>query len=76
MEQNPKAKRGYSREWQSGLFAVGDRLGSDAGWLSVDYEVMNGNTSDRAALPGFLKKIESTYGKARCVWMMVSGPPV
>src|SRR5216683_2667018 len=29
------------------------------------YEVMNGNTSDRATLRGFLDKIEKTYGKAK-----------
>src|SRR5882762_1253989 len=36
---------------------------------------MNGNTSDRTTLPGFLKKIEDTYGKARRVWVMDRGVP-
>ena len=39
------------------------------------YEVMNGNTSDRTTLRRFLKKIESTYGKARRVWVMDRGIP-
>jgi len=39
------------------------------------YEVMNGNTSDRTTLRGFLKKIEDTYGKARRVWVMDRGVP-
>ena len=36
---------------------------------------MKGNTSDRTTLPGFLKKIEDTYGKARRVWVMDRGVP-
>src|SRR5207253_6517355 len=39
------------------------------------YEVMNGNTSDRTTLRDFLKKIESTYGKAQRVWVMDRGIP-
>src|SRR5689334_9691088 len=36
---------------------------------------MNGNTSDRITLRGFLEKIESSYGKAHRVWMMDRGIP-
>src|SRR6266496_3731245 len=43
--------------------------------LPLAYEVMKGNTSDRTTLPGFLKKIEETYGKARRVWVMDRGVP-
>ena len=39
------------------------------------YEVMNGNTSDRATLCGFLDKIEKTYGKAKRTWVMDRGIP-
>ena len=39
------------------------------------YEVMNGNTSDRATLRLFLKQIEDTYGKAQRVWVMDRGIP-
>jgi hypothetical protein len=39
------------------------------------YEVMEGNTSDRTTLHGFLEKIESSYGKARRVWVMDRGIP-
>jgi transposase len=39
------------------------------------YEVMNGNTSDRTTLRDFLKKIESSYGKAHRVWVMDRGIP-
>jgi transposase len=36
---------------------------------------MEGNTADRTTLRGFLKKIESSYGKARRVWVMDRGIP-
>ena len=36
---------------------------------------MDGNTSDRTTLRDFLKKIETTYGKARRVWVMDRGIP-
>ena len=34
------------------------------------YEVINGNTSEKRTLRGFLKKIEGLYGQARRVWLM------
>jgi transposase len=39
------------------------------------YEVMNGNTADSSTLRGFLRQIETTYGKARRVWVMDRGIP-
>jgi hypothetical protein len=39
------------------------------------YEVMNGNTADRTTLREFLRKIETTYGNARRVWVMDRGIP-
>ncbi|MGH9567037.1 MAG: IS1634 family transposase, partial [Candidatus Angelobacter sp.] len=39
------------------------------------YEVMDGNTSDRTTLHGFLDRIETAYGKARRVWVMDRGIP-
>ena len=39
------------------------------------YEVMDGNTSDKTTLRGFLDKIEGLYGKARRVWLMDRGVP-
>jgi transposase len=43
--------------------------------LPLAYEVMPGNTSDKATLRDFLKKIEATYGKARRTWVMDRGIP-
>jgi hypothetical protein len=39
------------------------------------YEVMDGNTSDRTTLRGFLEHIEKTYGKAKRMWVMDRGVP-
>jgi transposase len=39
------------------------------------YEVMEGNTSDRTTLRGFLAQIEARYGRARRVWLMDRGIP-
>ncbi len=39
------------------------------------YEVMEGNTSDRTTLRGFLAKIEAQDGRARRVWLMDRGIP-
>jgi transposase len=75
MEQNPKAKRGYSRDGRADCLQLVIALVVTPDGFPLAYEVMNGNTSDHATLPGFLKKIESTYGKARRVWVMDRGIP-
>jgi transposase len=75
MEQNPKAKRGYSRDKRPDCLQLVIALVVTTDGLPLAYEVMKGNTSDRATLPGFLKKIEDTYGKARRVWVMDRGVP-
>ena len=75
MEQNSKAKRGYSRDQRPDcLQLVIAPVVTPDGFL-LAYEVMNGNTSDRTTLRGFLKKIEDIYGKARRVWVMDRGIP-
>jgi transposase len=43
--------------------------------LPLAYEVMDGNTSDKSTLRGFLDKIESMYGTARRIWLMDRGIP-
>jgi transposase len=43
--------------------------------LPLAYEVMEGNTSDRVTLRGFLAKIKAQYGRARRVWVMDRGIP-
>ena len=75
MEQNPKAKRGYSRDKRPDCLQLVIALVVTPDGFPLAYEVMNGNTSERTTLRDFLKKIETTYGKARRVWVMDRGIP-
>jgi len=75
MEKNPKAKRGYSRDKRPDCLQLVIALVVTPDGLPLAYEVMNGNASDRTTLRDFLKKIESTYGKAKRVWVMDRGVP-
>jgi len=75
MEQNGKARRGYSRDGRSDCAQLVIALVVTPDGFPLAYEVMNGNTSDRSTLRLFLKQIEDTYGKARRVWVMDRGIP-
>src|SRR5260370_9435452 len=74
-ELNPKAKRGYSRDGRPDCKQVVVALVITAQGFPLAYEVMDGNTSDKTTLRGFLSKIEDLYGKARRVWLMDRGIP-
>ncbi len=75
MEQNPKAKRGYSRDGRPDCVQLVIALVVTTDGFPLAYEVLSGNTSDRATLKDFLSKIENAYGKARRVWVMDRGIP-
>jgi transposase len=75
MEQNPKARRGYSRDGRPDCLQLVIALVVTPDGFPLAYEVMNGNTADSTTLRGFLTKIEATYGKARRVWVMDRGIP-
>src|SRR6266436_2763985 len=75
MEQNPKAKRGYSRDGRPDCLQVVIGLVVTTDGFPLAYEVMDGNTSDRTTLRKFLKHIESTYGTAKRMWVMDRGIP-
>src|SRR5258707_2777926 len=75
MEQNPKAKYGHSRDQRTDCLQVVIALVITPDGFPLAYEVLNGNTSDRATLRGFLDKIEKTYGKAKRMWVMDRGIP-
>jgi len=75
MQQNPKARRGYSRDHRPDCLQVVIALVITTDGFPLAYEVMNGNTSDRTTLRPFLAHIEQTYGKARRVWVMDRGIP-
>jgi hypothetical protein len=74
-EQNPKAKRGYSRDGRPDCKQVIVALVITPEGFPLAYEVMDGNTSDKTTLRGFLSKIEGLYGKARRIWLMDRGIP-
>jgi len=75
MEQNPKARRGYSRDGRPDCLQLVIALVVTTDGFPLAYEVMNGNTSDRATLRSFLDDIEKTYGKAKRTWVMDRGIP-
>jgi len=74
-ELNPKAKRGYSRDGRPDCKQVVVALVITPEGFPLAYETMDGNSSDKTTLRGFLEKIESLYGKARRVWLMDRGIP-
>jgi len=75
MEQNAKARRGYSRDGRPDCVQLVIALVVTPDGFPLAYEVMNGNTADCTTLRDFLKKIETTYGKARRLWVMDRGIP-
>jgi len=75
MEENPKAKCGYSRDSRPDCLQVVIALVVTPDGFPLAYEVMDGNTSEHKTLKPFLNHIEKTYGKARRVWVMDRGIP-
>jgi len=75
MEENSKAKYGHSRDKRTDCLQVVIALVITPDGFPLAYEVMDGNTSDRATLRGFLDQIEKTYGKAKRMWVMDRGIP-
>jgi transposase len=74
-EEIPKAKYGYSRDHRFDCRQVVIALVVTPEGFPLAYEVMEGNTSDRTTLRGFLAKVEAQYGQARRVWVMDRGIP-
>lgn len=75
MEENPKARRGYSRDSRPDCLQVVIALVVTPDGFPLAYEVMDGNTSEHRTLKPFLEGIEKTYGKARRIWVMDRGIP-
>jgi transposase len=74
-EEIPKAKYGYSRDQRFDSKQVVIALVITPEGFPLAYEVMDGNTSDRTTLRSFLDKIETSYGRARRIWVMDRGIP-
>jgi len=73
--ENDKRKFGYSRDKRSDCVQVVIALVVTPEGFPLAYEVMAGNTADKTTLRGFLKKIETQYGKAERIWVMDRGIP-
>jgi transposase len=80
-ESNPpfpeedKRKFGYSRDKRFDCVQVVIALIVTPEGFPLSYEVMDGNTSDKATLKDFLERIEKQYGKAQRIWVMDRGIP-
>ena len=70
-----KRRHGYSRDKRSDCVQVVIALVVTPEGFPLGYEVMAGNTSDKTTLRGFLKKIQTQYGKADRIWVMDRGIP-
>src|ERR1043165_8756501 len=73
MEQNPKARRGYSRDGRSDCVQLVIALVVTPDGFPLAYEVMNGNTADNSTCARFCTRRDTSYGKARRVWVMDRG---
>src|SRR6266851_4896029 len=75
MDENPKAKYGHSSDRRTDCLQLVIALVITTDGFPLAYEVMDGNTSGRTTLGGFLDHIEKTYGKAKRMWVMDRGIP-
>jgi transposase len=73
--EGDKRRFGYSRDKRSDCVQVIIALIVTPEGFPLAYEVLPGNTSDKATLKTFLEKIETLYGKANRVWVMDRGIP-
>jgi transposase len=73
--EGDKRQFGYSRDKRSDCVQVVIALVVTPEGFPLAYEVLAGNTADKATLRGFLQKIESLYGKAERIWVMDRGIP-
>jgi hypothetical protein len=73
--ENAKRRHGYSRDKRPDCVQVVIALVVTPEGFPLAYEVLPGNTSDKATLRSFLQKIEAQYGKADRIWIMDRGIP-
>ena len=73
--EGDKRRYGYSRDKRPDCVQVVIALVVTPEGFPLAYEVMPGNTSDRATLRDFLKRIEELHGQAERIWVMDRGIP-
>jgi len=74
-EEIPKAQFGHSRDHRPDCRQVVIALVVTPEGFPLAYEVMPGNTSDKATLQEFIAKIQTQYGEAERIWIMDRGIP-
>jgi hypothetical protein len=75
LDEADKRRFGYSRDRRFDCVQVVIALIVTPEGLPIAYEVLAGNTADKATLRDFLQQIEAQYGKARRTWLMDRGIP-
>ncbi|MBV8616331.1 MAG: IS1634 family transposase [Acetobacteraceae bacterium] len=70
-----KRRFGHSRDKRPDCVQVVIALVITPDGFPLAYEVMPGNTSDKATLREFIRRIEAQYGKAGRTWVMDRGIP-
>jgi len=73
--EGDKRRYGYSRDKRFDCVQVVIALVVTPEGFPLGYEVLAGNTDERATLADWLKHIEEQYGKARRIWVMDRGIP-
>src|SRR5262245_25588457 len=74
-DENDKRRFGHSRDKRSDCVQVVIALIVTPQGFPLAYEVLAGNTLDKATLREFLQKIETQYGRAERIWLMDRGIP-
>ncbi len=74
-DEQDKRRYGYSRDHRSDCVQVIMALVVTPEGFPLAYEVLAGNTADKATLKLFLPTIEAPYGRAERVWVMDRGIP-
>ena len=72
-ENNPQAKRGYSRDRRPDCKQVNIALVVSRQGLPLGYEIFDGNRNDATTVEEMVQAIEKKYGKASRVWVMDRG---
>jgi transposase len=72
-QENPQAKRGYSRDRRPDCPQVCIGLVTTQQGLPVAFEVFDGNRPDVTTLQEMVATMEAKYGKANRVWVMDRG---
>jgi len=72
-EENPAAKRGYSRDHRPDCAQIVIGLVVTKSGLPLGYEVFDGNRNDATTLEEMMSKMEALYGKASRIWVFDRG---